>query len=185
MEVTIQVVPIADVTAAQLGAVTRLNNDCFHDVPQADSEEDFITGDATIARVFAFADGQMVGNLAVKRREIDFDGHHIVLGGVAGVCVGSAWRRQGIGRRMVARALEVLDAEGCDIACLNADETKTAYKLYEDLGFAFMRRPISFENVRGEVKYDTGTMFRPIHSQVLYDLVMNSQATFHYGRGYW
>jgi hypothetical protein len=86
---------------------------------------------------------------------------------------------------MLQKGLEVLIMEGCDIACPNIDLKKTAYKVYERLGFKLMDRKISFENINGEFKYDTGTMFFPVNSKDIYDLVMNSKSTFHYGVGYW
>ena len=49
--------------------------------------------------------------------------------------------------------------DGCDIACPIIDLKKTAYKVYERLGFKLMDRKISFENINGEIKYGTGTIF--------------------------
>ena len=60
-----------------------------------------------------------------------------------------------------------------------------AMRLYEKLGFTLMPRDISFENIRGEIIREPGTMFTPLVSQEKYDLIMNSSETFHYGRGYW
>ena len=86
---------------------------------------------------------------------------------------------------MLKKALAILKDERCDIACLNANPEKQAYKLYEKLGFRFMQRPISFESGKGKLKHDTGTMLVPICSRSIYDFVMNSTETFHYGKGYW
>jgi ribosomal protein S18 acetylase RimI-like enzyme len=56
---------------------------------------------------------------------------------------------QGIATQMLQEALATLKQEECDIACLNVDMTKQAYRVYEKLGFRLMKRPISFENSRG------------------------------------
>jgi hypothetical protein len=86
---------------------------------------------------------------------------------------------------MVKRTLIVLSDEHCDVACLNVDLEKKVYPIYEKLGFTMMERDISFENVRGEIVKDKGTMFTPLASPEKYNLIMNSPDTFHYGKGYW
>ncbi|OIN93748.1 hypothetical protein AUJ38_03050 [bacterium CG1_02_42_9] len=86
---------------------------------------------------------------------------------------------------MLKEGLKLLKKEKCDIACFNVDLKKEAYLLYEKVGFKTMMRKISFENIKGEIKYDAGTMFIPLCSQAVYDYVMQSKNTFHYGKGYW
>lgn len=51
--------------------------------------------------------------------------------------------------------------------------------------FYRMNRKVSFEDKHGKMRYDKGTMFIPICSKIIYHHVMNSDKTFHYGKGYW
>ena len=86
---------------------------------------------------------------------------------------------------MCVLGIKTLKDQGCDITCLNADLDKGAYKVYQGVGFTFMERKASFENIKGKTVFVDGTMFMPLKSEKIFDLVMNSQETFHYGKGYW
>jgi hypothetical protein len=84
------------------------------------------------------------------------------------------------------RGLDILRERKCDIACLNANvQEYPRGGLYYSLGFRVMKRKISFEDVHGRMRYDTGEMFVPICSQAIYNTVMTSGKIFHIGRGYW
>jgi hypothetical protein len=73
-----------------------------------------------------------------------------------------------------------------DVACLNADvEHYPGGGLYHQLGFRLMKRKVSFEDVYEETRYDIGELFIPLCSQETYDFIMESDRTFHLGRGYW
>lgn len=172
-----------NLTQVQKQVIKRLQKECFSDVPQESIEEDFIAKE--FARIFAYKDNKIVGMLGLHRRKITFGGKKIILGGLAGICVTEKMRRKGIAAQILQKGLEILKKEKCDVACLNADLEKKAYKLYQKIGFKFMKRKISFENVKGEIKYDTGTMFIPVCSKSIYDFIMKSKEIFHYGRGYW
>jgi predicted acetyltransferase len=161
----------------------KLQQECFSDVPRQALEEDFIAKD--YGRLFAIDKNEIIGMLNVFVRNIAFNNKKIKIGGLGGVCITTPWRRKGIGLTLVKEGLEILKKEKCDIACLNVDLKKKAYKLYEKAGFKFMKRKISFENIKGKIKLDTGTMFIPVCSKPIYNFIMKSKKTFHYGKGYW
>jgi hypothetical protein len=48
-----------------------------------------------------------------------------------------------------------------------------------------MNRKISFENIHGNIVHDEGTMLIPLLSNKVFNDMMNSKTTFHYGKGYW
>jgi len=48
-----------------------------------------------------------------------------------------------------------------------------------------MNREVSFEEGHGRTRYDEGTMFVPICSKAMCHHIMNSDKTFHHGKGYW
>jgi hypothetical protein len=91
------------------------------------------------------------------------------------------------GKTVRWQGLEILkDERRSDVACLNADvDHHPDGGLYHQLGFRLMRRKISFEDVYGKTRYDTGELFIPLCSQETYDSIMKSDKTFHLGRGYW
>lgn len=182
-EIKIIFVPEAEFTPSQKESILKLQKECFSDVDRQSIEEDFIA--ESFARIFALTGQEIVGILRLFKRDIIFSGKKIILGGLGGACVTENSRRRGVATKMLKKGLEILKKEKCDIACLNVDLEKRAYKLYEKVGFKLMKRKISFENGKGKIKFDTGTMFIPVCSKQIYDFVMKSKKTFHYGRGYW
>lgn len=182
-EIKIILVQEAELTPSQKESIFKLQKECFSDVDRQSIEEDFIA--ESFARIFALKNQGIVGILCLFKRDIIFSGKKILLGGLGGTCVTESSRQRGIANKMLKKGLEILKQEKCDIACLNVDLKKQAYKLYEKVGFKLMKRKISFENSKGKIKFDTGTMFIPVCSKQIYDCVMKSKKTFHYGKGYW
>ena len=182
-EIKIILVPEAKLTPSQKESILKLQKECFSDVDRQSIEEDFIA--ESFARIFALKNQEIVGILRLFKRDIIFSGKKILLGGLAGTCVTESSRRRGVATKILKKGLEILKQEKCDIACLNADLEKRAYELYEEVGFKLMKRKISFENSKGKIKFDTGTMFIPVCSKQIYDYIIKSKKTFHYGKGYW
>jgi predicted GNAT family N-acyltransferase len=164
-------------------AISELMARCFSHVDPKEAEECFYA--ESFARILAYSGDSLVGHLRLFRRNIEFDGKKIVLGGVGGVCVSEDMRRKEVATKMVQKALKILRHEQADVACLNADLSRKAHKFYEKMGFRLMKRKISFEDIYGQTRYDDGTMFIPVCSKEKCALIMNSDKTFHYGKGYW
>lgn len=183
MDLKTIIVSEKDLSLKQLEEIKLLNKECFANISQEEVDEDFIA--ESFARVIAYNKNNAVGTLHLYKRDNNFEGKEVVLGGIGGVCVTESERGKGIATKMCEEGLKRLKTEGCDVACLNVDLAKEAYKVYEKLGFTFMEREFSFTNSKGEIKYDTGTMFVPVNSNDIYNLIMNSKETFHYGIGYW
>ena len=183
MNFAIELAKAEEITPDQQAGLATLNQECFGDVPAQEITDNFIA--EPFAYLFAMIGKQVISRVALFKREVIFAGQKIMVGGIGGVCVTTKHRHHGVASSMLKRALLVLKEEQCDVACLNVDLEKKIYPVYEKLGFALMPRDISFENVRGEIIREPGTMFIPLVSQAKFDLIMNSSTTFHYGRGYW
>ena len=183
MNFAIELVKAGELTTEQQLGLNALDRECFGDVPEQAVTEDFIA--EPFAYLFAMIGHQMISRVALFKREVVFAGQTIILGGIGGVCVTTLHRHHGIASSMLKRALLILREEKCDLACLNVDLERKIYGVYEKLGFTMMEREISFENVRGEVVRDKGTMFIPLNSPEKYEFIMNGTETFHYGHGYW
>jgi len=181
--ICIKTVPEDGLKLEQKTAVEALLTHCFSDVSQEDIDECFIA--KSFARVLAYDGTSVVGHLSLFKRHVKFEGMGVILGGLGGVCVSESRRRRKIGTGLMKKGLQVLKDEGCDVACLNADLKKKADKFYEKIGFKLMNRQISFEDAHGKTRYDTGTMFISVCSKEIYNQLMNSKKTFHYGKGYW
>ncbi len=178
-------VPEGELSDQQKYGIGELNRQCFSDVDPQEGEECFFA--ESFARILAYDNDELVGCLTLHKRNIEFDKKEILVGGAVGACVTEHMRGKGIGVRLMKKGLAVLERHNCDVACLNANpiKRKIAYGIYKKLGFRFMRRKISFEDKHGNIRYDTGTMFIPLHSKELFDYIMKSKKTFHYGKGYW
>lgn len=179
----LQFVKASDLTESHRIGISDLNAECFGDVPDIEITENFIA--VPFGYILAFSKDKIIASAALYKHDIIFAGDRIHLGGIGGVCVSRDFRHHGIASSMLKRAILVLTHEHCDIACLNVDLGKKVYPMYEKLGFTLMSREVSFENVRGEIVKELGSMFAPLNSTDKYNLVMNSPVTFHYGRGYW
>jgi ribosomal protein S18 acetylase RimI-like enzyme len=164
--------------------IKELREECFSGVSRKEVAEFFIaTG---FGWVFAYEGDSIVGQIELFSRKVEFEGRKILLGGLGGTCVIVCARNRGLGSRLVRKGIEILTQNNCDIACLNANiKGYPSGGLYRRLGFRLMNRRISFTDVHGKMRYDTGEMFVPICSEEVYESVMNSHTIFHMGRGYW
>jgi len=163
----------------------ELQRECFSHVSREEIEECFIA--ANFGWIFAYENGAMIGQLELFTRKVLFDGKKVVLGGIGGTCVTASARHRGIAREMVNKGREILRQEKkSDVACLNADvRTYPLGGLYYEIGFRLMERSVSFEDLHGHIRFDSGEMFIPVCSEEIYNFIMNSDKTFHMGRGYW
>jgi predicted N-acetyltransferase YhbS len=177
-------VKIGGLSPAQKQGIRRLQAECFGHISQKEIRECFFA--KGFGRILVYDENLIVGQAELFSRPIHFQRMKILLGGVAGTCVTTSKRHRGIGKTIVRQGLDILQERKCDIACLNANVQKYPRGgLYYSLGFRVMNRRVSFEDMHGKMRYDTGEMFVPIGSQAIYNTVMTSEKTFHIGRGYW
>lgn len=169
---------------AQKQGIHKLQAECFGHISQKEIKECFFA--MGFGRILVYEGNVVVGQAELFSRLTIFQGMKILLGGVAGTCVTRSNRHRGIGKAIVRFGLDILRERKCDIACLNANVQKYPRGgLYYSLGFRVVKRRVSFEDVHGRMRYDTGEMFVPICSHAIYDVVMNSEKIFHIGHGYW
>ena len=178
-------VPLGELTPDQRQRIRELQSECFNHVSREEIEECFIA--EGFGWIFARENGLIVGQVELHSRTVLFQGKQVSLGGLGGTCVIAAARNRGIARAIVEKGLEILRLEEkSDVACLSADvEHHPDGGLYHQLGFRLMKRKISFEDVYGKTRYDTGELFIPLCSREMYDIIMKSDRIFHLGRGYW
>lgn len=181
--INIVCIPKNKITNSQEKEIKRLQKECFGDVDEKEIKEHFFA--EGFAMVLAYLDKKLVGILELHKRDCEFDGSKFLLGGAAGVCVIDSMRKQGIGSKLIKKGLKVLKDNKCAVACMNIDLEVKMYGFYEKLGFTMMDREISFNDIHGKRIYSKGAMFIPLSSKEIYDSIMNSRKTFHYGKGYW
>ena len=169
---------------AQKQRVHELQAECFGHISQKEIKECFFA--KSFGRILVYEGSDMVGQAELFARRIYFQGVKILLGGVGGTCVTRSNRHRVIGKAIVRFGLDILREKKCDIACLGANVREYPRGgLYYTMGFRVMKRRVSFEDVHGRMRYDTGEMFAPVSSRAIYDSVMTGKTIFHIGRGYW
>ena len=173
----------SELTDTQQNDIKSLAAECFPDVSLTQDEEHFYA--ESFARILVYDNELLVGHLKLFNRNVFYNDEQVTLGGMGAVCVKSNYRGRHIATNMLKKGIEVLKEKNCDVVCLNVDTSKQTYKLYESVGFIMLHKNISFEDSHGETKFDDGTMFLPLHSLSIYELIMKGEHTFHYGKGYW
>jgi predicted N-acetyltransferase YhbS len=185
------VVRDSDLTAAQRSAVHRLQVTCLSDVPCEELMEDFVA--ESFAKVLAYlgndGDGsELVGCLSMFKREIEYEGQGVVLGGFGGTCTRADLRRRGIGTRVCRAAADLLREEGCGVAFLAA--APGTERFYGQFGFAPLGKPYTFVSARGVTKQpDTWAdgMLAPVCSRVVFKRILRGRTPLLLGpeKGYW
>jgi ribosomal protein S18 acetylase RimI-like enzyme len=174
-----------ELSQSQRSRINELQKECFSHVSREDVEECFIA--PNFGWIFAYENGAIIGQLELFNRKALFDGQEVILGGMGGTCVTASARHRGIAREMVRKGLEILKQEKrSDVACLNANlKNFPLGGLYYEIGFRLMERSVSFEDLHGHIRFDSGEVFIAVCSEEIYNFIMNSDKTFHIGRGYW
>ena len=191
-DVRVLVVRAADLTPERRAAVHALQVTCFSDVPYEELMEDFVA--ESFAKVVAYlgsggsGGNDLVGCVSVFKREIEYEGERIFLGGFGGTCTRADLRRRGIGTRVCRAAADLLREERCDVAFLAA--APGTARFYGQFGFVPLGKPYTFVNARGATKrpdtWDDG-MLAPVCSQTLFHHILRGQTPLHLGpeKGYW
>ncbi len=164
------------ITSEQKDEMLRLQIACFSaQVTVEEIEEDF--NRPPVARVLAYHQGSLIACAEVFKREVEYDGQKIVVGGFS-PCTREDWRGQGVATRVCKTAMDYLQRQGCDLAFLSVDTERETHPLYERLGFRMLPRPFIYANIRGELKASEGGMIVPLRSPELFERVLYGDAQF-------
>lgn len=179
--INVSVVEEGALTPEQEDAFLQLAIQCFTDVTAEEVEEDFCR--PPIARVLAYAGGDLVAGAEVFKRVVEYAGKMVAVGGF-GPFTREDLRGQGIGTQVCRTAMDYLREQGCAIAFLSIgaeDEPGPFYarlRFYERLGFRRLPGPFVYANVRGELKEEGGGLIAPLGSAELFERVLRGDAPF-------
>ena len=151
----IELVKASELSESQQSGFDALSKECSGEVTEQEIVENFIV--EPFAYFFAMDGKQMISHVALFKREVEFAGQKILVGGIGRVCVSSTHRHHGVVSSMLKRALLVLREEKCDVAYLHVDSSKKTYPVYETLGFKLINQ-------------DHGAMFAQISSSEKFEL---------------
>lgn len=103
----------------------RLNQNstdfCYREKTSQEIEEHqdkFCSADEIMYWVLAMEDEQIIGRLAVFKREIVLEGKQVTLGGIGKVKVRDVKRRQGVATRLLQEAMPLFKQTNCDLVYL-------------------------------------------------------------------
>ena len=185
IQVDIVLVEENEVAPEQGNEMLRLQIACFSgQVTAEEVEEDFDR--PAVARVLAYHQDELIACAEVFKREVEYGGQTIMLGGFS-PCTREDWRGRGIGTLVCKAAMDYLRGQECDIAFLSVDTRRETYLLYERLGFRMLPGPFTYANIRGELKESDGGMIAPLCSPELFERVLRGDAQFALTpeTGYW
>ncbi len=172
--------------------VEDLDKLCFHhhftptDQQDADGHDKFCSNGDLIYFVLASEKDQIIGETRVFKRTIAFDGQKIVLGGIGSVATHPDKRQKGVAKTMIARGMELLKKEVCDIAylCTNIHDEKLVH-LYKQFGFVILEKPHTYFGKSGKRYTDTDGMIAPVNSQEKFERALKNETPLDIGLGNW
>ncbi len=181
----------SELTSAQKDEFHQLALRCFPDVTADEAEEDFCS--EPVARVLAYSQGELVAGAEVYRRQVEYEGRAIVVGGF-GPFVREDLRNRGIGTRLCKAAMDYLREQGCDVAFLTiGSEEESGWqfharlRFYGRLEFVPLDQPVRYTNLHGQLLESEGALIAPLRSPELFEWVRRGASQFSLGPepGYW
>jgi len=182
-KVKIKLVQSDKLTDKQKKNIKSLQRQVFLDVDEEEAREDFYHKESAV--VLAYIKSELVGYAGIHITKVYYLGKKIKLGGY-GVGVDQKMRKQGLGTKLVKKAMQYLKNQDCDLAFLSINLTKTwTDKLHIKVGFVHLPQNFSWKNSKGGVKKSNGGMIAPLCSNKIFNLVLNGKETLYVGEGYW
>lgn len=149
-------------------------------------EDKFCSGSDRIGYIVMQEENDVVGVASALRRAIIVDGVPIVLGGIGGLCTREDKRQKGVGKLLLARAMDELRRAGCDIAYLCTDVTKEwMVRFYQKAGFIRIKQGHTYTGKSGKRYTDTDGMIAPVCSMEKFQRIATSEKILDIGRGNW
>jgi predicted acetyltransferase len=173
-------------------SVAELDKLCFRnhftptDKQHTDRHDRFCSSGDLVYYVLATQNNQLIGETRVFKRIIAFDSQKVVLGGIGSVATHPKKRKQGIATQMVAKGMELLVGEHCDVAYLCADiYTLKSLEFYEQFGFRRLLQKHMYVGKSGTRYTDLDGMIAPVGSKKLFEKIIAAATPFEIGVGNW
>lgn len=172
--------------------VKKLKRDCFSweekMTPEKKKEhlDRFCSSGDCIMNFLAFENNRSIGLAIVLRREINFKGEKLALGGIGGVCTHPEKRKRGVASALLKHAVKELKMAHCDIAylCTNLKSSWTV-KLYGKFGFIPLGRPHTYFGKSGKQYEDKDAMIAPVCNRKKFNEVLKDRKPFAIRIGNW
>lgn len=150
------------------------------------SKEHYCSAKDRFKYIVVLNSDQVVGIILFFKREIDFKGRKILVGGIGGVGTKTEYRGQGIATKMLSMVNRTLKEAGCVVGFLDTDfDNSMLIKIYSRIGFTALGRAFTYLGKSGKRHFSNEGMIAPINSQQIYDEVLKDKGPFDIGRGAW
>ncbi|HSW88200.1 MAG TPA: GNAT family N-acetyltransferase [Candidatus Saccharimonadales bacterium] len=150
------------------------------------SKEMFANKKDRFKYIVAFNGEEVIGIVIVFKREIEFHGKKIILGGLGGVGTKKEYRGRGIASEMLRKSDIVLKKAVCDVAYLGTDiNDPLLLKLYAKFGFVLLNRAYSYLGKSGKKYFENDSLIAPINSQEIFNEVLADKKPFYIGESNW
>ena len=170
--------------------VDKLLDECFGTRSGQSTEKLEEQEDRFFSNPFAFLlaieKNSVIGVIELHKREINYQGRNVVLGGFGGVCTKKSRRRRGVATTLLNYGLKELRYKSCDIAyiCTDVDDP-VMLKIYYQAGFISLNKPYTYIGKSGKRYTEKDGMIAPIKSKEKFDIVMKGKDVFDIGIGNW
>ena len=149
-------------------------------------KDKFCSGNDRIGSIVVQETNDVFGAVTILRRTIVFDGVSMVLGGIGGLCTRKDKRQKGVGKLLLAKAMDELRRAGSDIAYLCTDVMKEwMVTFYEKAGFIRLKHGHTYTGKSGKRYTDTDGMLAPVSSIKKFQRIATSEKVLDIGRGNW
>lgn len=120
--------------------------------------------------LFAKINNEYVGRVVLDKRNVKLGSRNVYGVGIGGLAVKSVYQKQGIGRMLMNRLIEVCKSSNIDFIFLNAGEELHRY--YESFGFSLHK--YRFKGISGKEYVEDDGMVLVLNKNIQSDLSNNS-----------
>jgi ribosomal protein S18 acetylase RimI-like enzyme len=151
------------------------------------SKERFVNKNDRFKYIVAIIDNKVVGIIILWKRAIQYHEKPIVVGGLGAVGVQKEYRGRGIATNMLTLARETINLSDCDVIFLGTDiHDPQMLKIYGRIGFVPLNKAFAYTGRSGKRYEDAESgMIAPIHSQELFNEILEDTEPFDIGIGTW
>ncbi|MFA9289229.1 MAG: GNAT family N-acetyltransferase [Weeksellaceae bacterium] len=140
----------------------------------------------THVHLMLYENDELVAYTRTIIRETTYADEPLKIGGIGDVCVHPSQRGKGVGTEMARQAMEILKAEGCDIALLQTDCSQRG-KLYSRVGFTQLHKSYTFHDIDDVLRKTDAddVMVAPVMNEKKVKQLFDSTQILHVGKGDW
>lgn len=180
----IKVISDSDITNDERKLILKFIFKCFG----VDNTEDrkLLYYSPTYKHLFLYKNQQLISYLRTVKREVEFEGGKILVGGIGDVSTHPSHRGKGYASKLLERARQIFTKENFDIGLLQTNVERGG-GLYEKIGFVPANKAYQFIDSNGKLHTTKAkdVMIAPINSKEKMKKILQSHKSLNIGKGDW